>query len=173
MRGAGIGARRHRRKVRCHQDEQSRRGGPRPGRCDVNGNRHWRREDGLIDRAHRGVQPAGRVELDDDETRVLLVRIAEGALDVTRDRRVDDAANFEEVNGARARLRVQRVNPQREQSQQPKEQKTPAAHTLFPLGSTTTSSDPSTLSTAQATLPSRVRSKLRSTCASPTRSWLT
>jgi hypothetical protein len=90
-RGAQVGRRRHRRDVRGIQDVGAGARGPGALRRHEGGDRHRRGQDVFDDHAHRGVEPARGVHLQDDELGVLLHRPFQGAGDVLCRRRTDGA----------------------------------------------------------------------------------
>jgi hypothetical protein len=113
--GAGARPGRHRRDVGREQEEEPGRGGARAGGRHVHRDRHLGCEDRRRHRPQRRQQPAGRVELDHDELRVLLGGPAQPALEVPQGRRLDRVAELEDDDPRRrARGRVLRLHrPQR------------------------------------------------------------
>ena len=71
VRGADVRGRRHRGHVRGHGDEHTRGCRPRAGRAHVDDDGHLGVQDGLDDGAHRALEAAGRIELEDEGLRPL------------------------------------------------------------------------------------------------------
>ena len=78
---AKVRPRRHRRVVAGIQDEGPGAGSARAARRDIGGDRNRRGEDVLDHLAHRGVEPAGRVHLQNDELRLVFGRARKGTPD--------------------------------------------------------------------------------------------
>ncbi len=92
---ADVRARRHHRDVAGEGDEQAGGRRPRPARGDVSDDGHRRSEDVAHDGAHRGVEPAGGVDAQDDERRPGLPGVPERLGDPRRRGRVDRACELD------------------------------------------------------------------------------
>ncbi|CAM8771491.1 hypothetical protein NCM_02083 [Burkholderia pseudomallei] len=101
-RRAEVRAGRHRRHVACIDDIGAGARRACAARRDERGDGHARGDDRLDDLPHRGVEAAGRVELDDRERRVLARGALEAADDEIGARRADRARDRDHDDGARA-----------------------------------------------------------------------
>ena len=126
---ADVGRRRHGGDVRGEQDVGAGTGGARAARCHVHHHRHGRGEDVLDDGAHGGIEPAGRVYLENHERGVGILGLGEAAVHVVRGRRADGAVDLHKhrLPWHSRFLGRQEQRPGREQKQQWKK---PAPHTL-------------------------------------------
>ena len=79
VRRAGVGSRGHGRHVAGLQDEEARGSGASSAGRDIGHYRDGRGDDLLDNLAHRIHQPAGRVETDEEQRRVLRFRLRDGA----------------------------------------------------------------------------------------------
>jgi hypothetical protein len=104
-RGADRGAGRHRGDVGGQSDDRAGRGRARPLRRHVHDDGHARVQERLDDVAHRRVEPAGRVELDQERLVPFALGEVEGVADVVGDHRRDDAVDLDDDDAADA-LRV-------------------------------------------------------------------
>src|SRR5204863_9785210 len=91
VRGADVRRRRHRRHVRGHRDEDARRRRTSTGRRDVHDHRQRSVEQALADHSHRTLEPARRVELDDERGRSRGLRAVDGRLHQSHHHGTDDA----------------------------------------------------------------------------------
>ena len=114
---AQVGGRGHGRDVAGIEDVGAGAGRAGALRGDKGGHRHGRGEDVLDHRPHGGVEPAGRVHLDDHQAGAGLGRPLETSMQVVRGGRADGAVNAEHEDIVRCRV-CRRPGEQGEQHQQ-------------------------------------------------------
>ena len=98
-------------------EEDAGRGGARSRRRDVEDHRHLRGELALDDVAHRGVEPARRVDEEDDRVVVLLIRAVDLADEVVSRDRVDVVVELDREDSGPVVLALRRRRVREHESQ--------------------------------------------------------
>ena len=110
MRGADVGGGRHGRHVRGHRDEDARGGGAGARRAPRRRSRGCRVQDALHHRAHRALEPARRIEHDDQGLGALGPRALDRGGEEADGDRGDGAVELDQRHGRR---RSQAAEPER------------------------------------------------------------
>ena len=87
---ADVRAGSHGRDLGRHRNEHAGGGGPAAGRGYKDHDGEGRADEVLDDEAHRGVEAAGRIQLDDQRLRPVGLRESEGVVQILGRHRIDD-----------------------------------------------------------------------------------